>query len=508
MRRFAFNGDIQNLKKECFDVVIIGSGIAGLYTALSIDPAKKIVVLSKESSIVCSSFFAQGGIAAVTNSDDDKKFHIQDTLTAGAGLCDLKAVETLVEEGPAEINRLISMGVSFDVKEDGTLETTREGGHSMNRILHSGGDATGKELTNKLVFLASQKENIELRTNIFVSDILTKDKKAVGIIFHDGEFKCIWSSNIVVCTGGVGQVYKYTTNPIVSTGDGVATSARAGAKICDMEFVQFHPTALAEINENGQCFLISEAVRGEGGYLRNNKGERFMVGKHELAELAPRDIVARAIFAEMRKTNSKTVFIDITHKSKAFLKKRFPTIYEECKKRGLDISKDLIPVVPVQHFMMGGIKTDLNGMTNIDGLYACGESACTGVHGANRLASNSLLECIVFGRRCSLHIMAMKRESKNSEFFIKPLTLKPAYSDFASLKNEIKEIMSECGGIVRNEEDLQSGIYRLNEMIKSLEEQELDSIDSIEVYNMALTARFILEEAFERKTSVGAHYLE
>jgi L-aspartate oxidase len=508
MRRFAFNGDIQNLKKESFDVVIIGSGIAGLYTALSTHPSKKIVVLSKESSIVCSSFFAQGGIAAVTNSDDDNKFHIKDTLTAGAGLCDRKAVETLVEEGPAEINRLISMGVSFDVKEDGTLETTREGGHSMNRILHSGGDATGKELTNKLVFLASQKENIELRTDIFVSDILTKDNKAVGIIFHDGEFKVIWSSNIVVCTGGIGQVYKYTTNPIVSTGDGVATSARAGAVMQDMEFVQFHPTAFADIDKNGQCFLISEAVRGEGGYLRNNKGERFMVGKHELAELAPRDIVARAIFEEIKRTHSNTVFIDITHKSKSFLKKRFPTIYDECKNRGIDISKDFIPVVPVQHYMMGGIKTDLNGMTNIDGLYACGESACTGVHGANRLASNSLLECIVFGRRCALHMMEKKRENKNIDFSIKPLVLKQAYSDFSLLKSEIKEIMSENGGIVRNEEDLKSGISQLNGMIKSLEEQEFCHIEQIEVYNMAITARLILEEAFERKESVGAHYLE
>lgn len=510
MKRFAFNGDIHKLKKEYFDVVIIGSGIAGLYTALNLDENLSVAVLSKESSMICSSWLAQGGIAVVTNSSDDEAYHIKDTLVAGAGLCDLEAVKTLVNKGPQEINRLIGMGVSFDVKEDGSLETTREGGHSMNRILHSGGDATGKELTNKLAYLATQRENLTIRTDVFLADILTYENKAIGVIIFEDEFKLILSSNIVICTGGIGQVYKYTTNPIVSTGDGVATTARAGATLSDMEFVQFHPTAFYDENAKGQSFLISEALRGEGAILRDKYGARFLQGVHPLADLAPRDIVARAIIAQMKKTSAPNVFLDITHKGEEFLKERFPTIYEECKNRGINISKEYIPVVPVQHYMMGGIKTDLNAMTNIDGLYACGESACTGVHGANRLASNSLLECIVFGRLCAEHIMKKKRTAPavDLDLIYNCKKKEQVFINANEIKTKIKEIMSEKGGIIRTTNKLAEGIDELYDIINLLSSISLQTKDQIEALNMAQTASYILIAAYNRTESVGAHYRE
>ncbi len=510
MNRFAFNGDINKLKTEKFDVVIIGSGIAGLYTALNLDNKLSVAVLSKESSMICSSWLAQGGIAVVTNSSDDETYHIKDTLVAGAGLCDLEAVITLVNKGPNEINRLIGMGVSFDVKDDGNLETTREGGHSMNRILHSGGDATGKELTKKLAFLATKSENLTLRADIFLVDILTYNNKAFGVIIFEDEYKLILSSNIVICTGGIGQVYKYTTNPTVSTGDGVATASRAGAILSDMEFVQFHPTAFYDENVKGQSFLISEALRGEGAILRDINGAKFMQGIHPLADLAPRDIVARAIVAQMKKTDAPNVLLDITHKGEGFLKDRFPTIYEECKNRGINISKEYIPVVPVQHYMMGGIKTNLNAMTNIDGLYACGESACTGVHGANRLASNSLLECIVFGRLCAEHIMKKKRQTPKIDLNLVYYNTEKKLSkiNISEIKAKIKEIMSEKGGIIRSTNKLAQGIDELYDIINLLNNILLQNPSQIETLNMAQTASFILIAAYNRNESVGAHFRE
>lgn len=509
MRRYAFSGDIEKLSVEHYDVVIVGSGIAGLYTSLNLDPSLKCAVLTKETTDVSSSYFAQGGIAAVTRDVDDLRYHIVDTLEAGAGHCDFEAVKTLVTEGPNEINRLLSMGVTFDVSENGHLMSTREGGHSMNRILHSGGDATGRKLTKKLASIALTRDNIEIHNDVFVTDLLTVKGCVCGVIIYDGQYRVILSPNIVICTGGIGQVYLHTTNPEVSTGDGVALAARAGAKLYDMEFVQFHPTAFYEPDNKGQFFLISEAVRGEGGILKNRFGEPFMEDKHKLRDLAPRDIVARAIYNEMKVSGESHVYLDITHMDRDFLKKRFPTIFEHCLKKGVDISKDYIPVVPVQHFFMGGIKTDLFGMTNIDALYACGEAACTGVHGANRLASNSLLECIVFGRRCAEQINNLKRK-------LPDIDLSKVYSkidyedkniDFKAYQEAIKEIMTATGGIVRHGTQMQSSIEKLSQMICSLEEQHLD-IRGIETLNMAQVAMEILKSALARKASLGAHYRE
>lgn len=509
MRRFAFSDDINKLQKEYYDVVIIGSGIAGLYTALNLDSNLKCIILTKETTKVSSSYFAQGGIAAVTRDEDEISLHIKDTLEAGAGHCDYEAVKTLVTEGPVEINRLLAMGVPFDVNEDGDLMSTREGGHSMNRILHSGGDATGKELTKKLYSITSTKKNIEMRNNVFVSDILTYNNRACGVIAFDGEYRVIMSPNIIVCTGGIGQVYRYSTNPEVSTGDGVAACKRAGAVLHDMEFVQFHPTAFFQHDDDSQFFLISEAVRGEGGILKNKDNEAFMADKHPLKDLAPRDIVARAIFAEMKKTKQDHVYLDITSKSREFLSKRFPTIFEECLKKGIDISKDYIPVTPVQHYFMGGIKTDLHGMTNIDALYACGESACTGVHGANRLASNSLLECIVFGRRCAVQINEMKRILPEIDLndIYSPVKYENKNTDFAQIKLEIKNLMTDTGGIVRHGETLKQSITELNDILMALEGRYLD-MNGIEVLNMTQVATEILTGALNRKDSIGAHYRE
>ncbi len=513
MRRYAFQCDMEETEQIFCDVIIIGSGLAGLYTALNIDESLSCIVLSKQGNDECNSYFAQGGIASVFNADDSFELHYKDTLNAGAELCNREAVKVLVEEGPEEIKRLIDVGVDFDLDEKGNLNTTREGGHSKKRILHSGGDATGRELVRKLAQIVSLKPNVTVKHDVFLADILTENEKAYGVIVYENGCKAYIAPNIVISAGGIGQVYQYTTNPLAATGDGISAAIRAGVEVENMEFVQFHPTALYDENTGGRFFLISEAVRGEGGVLRNEKGERFMCKRHSMAELAPRDIVAREINREIQKSNTPHVYLDITHKSESHLSQRFPTIYHQCKKYNIDISEQYIPVCPVQHYFMGGIKTDLNGMSSINGLYACGESACTGVHGANRLASNSLLECVVFGKRCAIHINNKKQKklhtaniSKVKKDAINAKLLSP--NELQIMKQRIKETMHRFGGIIRTEEGLLSGLGIIKNILTELETQFLPTRHHIEVLNMATIGEKILEAAFERKESVGAHYLE
>jgi L-aspartate oxidase len=486
--------------------VIVGSGIAGLYTALNIDERFSCIVLSKENIRQCNSYLAQGGIAAVTKKEDKLELHYNDTLYAGAGICNKQAVEDLVSEGPKEIERLVAAGVKFDTDSRGDFHATREGGHSKNRILHCGGDSTGKQVEEKLFNAVAQKKNITYEENTFLADIVTQQGKAAGIVVYDGQYRLYVSPNIVICSGGIGQVYKYTTNPRAATGDGIAAALRAGAELDSMEFVQFHPTALYFGAENGRHFLISEAVRGEGGILRNQKGECFMRARHPMGDLAPRDIVAREIFREIRSSKVPYVYLDITSKTKEYLMQRFPTIYSECKRQEIDISSQFIPVCPVQHYFMGGIKTDLNGRSSIQGVYACGEAACTGVHGANRLASNSLLECLVFARRCAQHI----NQSGCRSISFTSIEIETQYmdreTDIDVVINKIKNTMSDHGGIIKNQKGLEEGIKTIDEILLQMQYLKLSSVKHMEALNMAMIARQILSAAAVRKESVGAHY--
>lgn len=509
MRRYIFSGKIDEINKKDIDVVIVGSGAAGLYAALSLDPALNCVVLNKVGAQNSNSMYAQGGIATViepNRNHDNPKKHYEDTLVAGAGLCNKDAVKVLVEEAWGNIERLINMGVPFD-KNNGELLLTREGGHSENRILHSGGDATGFHLTQSLYEIALKKPNIEIIDNMFLSDIFTDENGVTGILAIDNYNKPTYfaSRHVIIASGGIGYIYKVSTNATCATGDGIAAAFRAGAELKDMEFVQFHPTGFIYPNEEGRYFLISEALRGEGAILRNEKGEAFMQGIHSLADLAPRDIVARAIVREMEKENISHVYLDITSSSRVFLEKRFPTIFSECLKHDIDISKDWIPVMPVQHYFMGGIKTDTNGQTNIPGLYACGESACTGIHGANRLASNSLLECLVFGRRCAQNISGDVFNPLSFNIDIN-ITGKESDIDFNAYSDEIRNIMTTKCGIIRNGAELLQAVKRISEIYKALECSKLNTKEGIETYNQSQVALEILKASIKRGKSVGAHY--
>lgn len=511
--RFAFNGDIEVKKYLEFDVVIVGAGLAGLYTALHIDKKYNCCILTKEGLDISNSWLAQGGIAAAIAVDDNPGLHLEDTLIAGAGLCDRKAVEVLVDEGPMDIKTLVSMHVPFDLNAEGDLQITREGGHRRNRIVHAGGDATGRETVKALAQLVYPLSNIKFMDHTFFIDILKDEKGDVsGMLYADKEDRLgiISTRCIVMATGGIGQVYLSSTNPSIATGDGIAAAVRAGAKLGNIEFIQFHPTGLYSPNPEERAFLISEAVRGEGGILKNSEGVRFMEGAHELNELAPRDIVARAIIRELERSGEDHVFVDITAKDEEFLKTRFPTIYSECLKRGINISKDWIPVFPVQHYLIGGIEVDLNSETCVGGLYACGEAACTGVHGANRLASNSMLECLVFGRRAADSINeVLKPTRKKSRPLIPDMPVRPAIApDYASLRMEIRRLMHDYCYVIRSETGLKIALNRISEILYMLEAGYSGSKEYVEALNVAGIAIDILKAAISRKESVGAHYRE
>ena len=501
------------------DVLIIGSGIAGLYTALHIDPKLKVTFVTKEGADNSNSWLAQGGIAAALDEQDDPALHLEDTLVAGAGLCDRDAVRVLVEEGPQDIRNLHSLDVPFDLTADGSLSMTREGGHHMNRIVHAGGDATGRETVKTLAPAAQRRDNISFWEHSFFWDLMVKNGRVCGawVYQRDGKIHGLTARYVVLCTGGAGRIYSRSTNPAVATGDGIAACARAGVSVKNMEFIQFHPTGLYTEGSTGRAFLISEALRGEGALLRNRKGHRFMEGQHPLNELAPRDIVARAIFKEMRESGEPCVYLDITHKDAAFLQRRFPTIYSECAKHGIALEKDYIPVAPVQHYLVGGIAADLNSETNLPGLFAVGESACTGVHGANRLASNSMLECLVFGRRCAERINSCELERVSSyslerteDTFTGPVPrCLPGDEDPAALtqQNRIRAICDRDAGIIRTPAGLVRGLDELASIMAEIEMQPLRTKSMQEALNMAVTARCVLEGALARQESVGTHYI-
>ncbi len=437
------------------DFLIIGAGVAGLRAAIELAPLGKVLVLTKDSLKESSSEYAQGGIAAALAADDQTELHEQDTIAAGDGLCDVAAVRTLVTEGPAAIEELIAWGAGFD-RDGADLLFAREGAHSRSRILHAQGDSTGRELARTLYWKAATFPNVEFRRFAAMTDLLVDDNGAVaGAVVFDQrgqESIPVYARGVLLATGGLGRVFSDTTNPDVATGDGVATAFRAGADISDLEFVQFHPTALSL--PGAPRFLLSEALRGDGAILRNSKGEQFMQRYHPLGDLAPRDVVARAIVMEMRTTGGQ-VFLDLTHLGGDHVRVRFPRIYETCLLFGIDLGRQQAPVHPAAHYAMGGVLTDLNGQTSVERLFAAGEAACTGVHGANRLASNSLLEGVVFGERVGKVMASLSARPGPAELDL-PENRFPEISQV-----ELRRMAWEHCGIVRDGTGLQTVVDTL-----------------------------------------------
>ncbi|MDD4635388.1 MAG: L-aspartate oxidase [Dehalococcoidales bacterium] len=488
---------------------MVGSGIAGLYSALLAVRYGTVLLVTKGKLSDCNSRLAQGGVAAAIGLGDSSEIHTKDTLKAGAGLCDENAVRILTEEAPARIADLVQMGVDFDTV-DGQIALTLEAAHSMARILHAGGDATGARIEEALSRLVLNSR-IHLEENSLVCEIITNNGIAEGIkLFGDrpGEFKQLRSRFVILATGGAGQLYRLTTNPAVATGDGVALAYRAGAQVTDIEFFQFHPTALCIPGLSP--FLISEAVRGEGGVLLNSSGERFMPQYAREAELAPRDVVARSIVAEMTKTSTDSVFLDIRHMSPRRIAARFPQIYRFCLENGLDITREPIPVAPAAHYMIGGVQVDYYGETNIKNLFVAGEASCTGVHGANRLASNSLMEVLVYSHR--IIDCTVNRETINkTPPVIETVALRLPVSELAGGVDAptlecLQNLLWYKAGILRNEK----GLAEARQILSSWQAQmnNPEGQKEFELSNLVLIARLLVEAAFTRKESRGAHYLE
>jgi L-aspartate oxidase len=504
--RYLVDFSLDELPHVHTDVIVIGAGIAGLFTAIKASESKRVIMITKKSLLESNTRYAQGGIAAVISEEDSPAYHRQDTLIAGAGLCSHEAVDVLVHEGPEGVKDLIRMGTKFDV-ENGEFALTKEGAHSQRRILHAQGDATGAEIVRALSEKAKTNPNIEVWDDHFVIDLITEGGECRGVLVQkpDGQRLYVQATATILCTGGTGQLYRYTTNPEIATGDGIAMAYRAGAVIRDMEFIQFHPTALCY--PGAPRFLISEAVRGEGAVLRNIKGERFMEKYHPQLELAPRDIVARAIVSEMENTKSTFVYIDITHESAEMVRHRFPTIYEFCLNYGLDLTTDWIPVAPAAHYMMGGVRTDLNGQTSIRRLYACGEVSSTGVHGANRLASNSLSEAIVFGRRIIEHIRGL--DPVKSAPHVSERSHRPEAPIQAVIEKRLKlqKIMLRYVGLVRQAKGLEKGLEELRRQL-SVYAYCLTKREEFEFANLLTCAMLTAEAALIREESRGGHYRE
>lgn len=506
--RYLVNFCEKELTQDYTDFLIIGSGIAGFFTVLKAHPYGRVTLVTKEKLGNCNTEHAQGGIAAAIDPQDTPGLHLEDTLIAGAGLCNPEAVAVLVHEGPECVRELMQLGVPFD-REGEAVVLSREGAHRRSRILHAGGDATGEAIWRTLANRIMEHERIMLHENNFVVDLLVADGVCHGALVLDSEqqrLRIIWAPVTVLATGGLGRLYLHTTNPEVATGDGVALAYRAGATVMDMEFIQFHPTILCL--DGAPDFLISEAVRGEGGILRNHRGERFMADLHPQADLAPRDIVARAIHDQMEAAGADYVYLDTTHFTRDFLMHRFPTIYRTCLRFGLDIAKDLIPVTPAAHYLMGGVKTNLMGETEISGLYACGEVGCNGVHGANRLASNSLLDGLVFGQR----VVAAARQYLESSavgacgaHFYGQAQDETTVQELNQVDQELKRLMQQQVGIVRDRTEMQRALGRVEGMRPLLSQNSLH-LPVLEVQNKIILAHLIITAALMRNESRGAHY--
>ncbi len=508
-----------------FDFIVLGSGVAGLSYALKVAPRGRVAIITKKDRAESNTNYAQGGIAAVTSKEDSVELHVRDTLQAGAGLCNELAVRTIVQEGPARIAELIELGMKFSEREipdspgARELDLGREGGHSKRRILHAK-DITGREVERALLAAVAAQPNIHIFENHLAIDLVTTHKlgqsgtnRCVGVYALDkraGVVGTFAAPVTVLATGGCGKVYLYTTNPDIATGDGVAMAYRAGASIANMEFIQFHPTCL--YHPRAKSFLISEAVRGEGAVLKTGEGVEFMEKYHRLKSLAPRDVVARAIDSEMKKSGADYVLLDITHKPARFLIERFPNIYQTCLSYGIDMTKEPIPVVPAAHYQCGGVRTNLDGQTDIDGLFAIGEVGCTGLHGANRLASNSLLEALVLGHRAAARALTDPPQ---------PVKLKlPAWQSGNAQDpdemvvvshnwDEIRRAMWDYVGIVRTNKRLQRAQKRIANLQDEIQEYYWDfkvTSDLLELRDIALVAEIIIGSALQRPESRGLHY--
>lgn len=489
--------------RQRFDYIIVGSGIAGLYAALLAREYGSVCILTKGGIDECNTKYAQGGIAAAVGVDDDPALHLRDTIEAGAGLVDEEAARILVEAAADRIHDLVDFGVPFD-SADGEVALGREAAHSRSRILHAGGDSTGAHIELSLSGLA-RMSRITIKEHVHVEEILVEHGRAASVLAFDTRTNVsslFDAGAIILATGGCGQLFRVSTNPDVATGDGVALAFRAGAELTDMEFIQFHPTALRL--SGVPIFLISEAVRGEGGLLRNAAGQRFMPGYDAQAELAPRDIVARAIVSEMGRTNSDRVYLDVTHLDAARVTARFPQIYKYCLDHGVDMTKEPVPVSPAAHYMMGGVRTNTWGETTVDGLYACGEVACTGVHGANRLASNSLLETVVFAKRIVERISSGARGETSETADARPL---PHFANEGGPRPDrasLQALMWDNVGIVRQGGGLAEATRTISAWSSAMPKP--NDRPSHELANMLLTARVMAEAALLREESRGAHF--
>ncbi|WP_423129174.1 L-aspartate oxidase [Gaoshiqia sp. Z1-71] len=492
------------MQKLTFDTIIVGSGLAGLTAAYYASRHGSVAIITKSQLDTSNSYYAQGGIAGVIADDDSPELHVHDTLVAGRGLCEKDAVDILVREGRERILELVEMGMQFD-RIGNEFVLGLEGGHSKRRILHAGGDATGKELTCFMLGKVLEQKNIQTYEFTAVTRLIMQEGVCAGVQaldFVSGENVIFQAQACILATGGLSRIFSRTTNPHTATGDGIALAYEAGACLEDMEFIQFHPSAVCI--ENQDAFLISEAVRGEGAWLLNLQGERFMKNVHPLAELAPRDIVAFSIYRQMKKDNSPFVYLSLKHLNPDKIKTRFSNIYKKLNEFGYDLTSDLLPIAPAAHYMVGGIKTGLYGETSIPGLFACGEVASTGVMGANRLASNSLLECLVFGKRASEKAASLPRHTT-------PIAEQPpisnlqAYEDlYLGIKNEIADLMSEFVGIVRNESDLRQVLERLAKIKKQIP-AGIREYNILKAHQITVICEMIATGALLRKESRGGH---
>jgi len=534
------------------DILVIGGGLAGLRTALAVDPKFQVLLICKDGLENSNSMHAQGGIAAVWDANDSMTAHIEDTLNAGGNLCDRNVVEHVVRQGPEEIRKLIEFGTQFDKKPDGEILLGREGGHRSDRVLRANGDATGRELIRSLIAEVQRRPNIRIWEHTFALDLLTCETDEVGnrppggcvgdsrlahrnvaevpvrsiarcrpavgnlpvhccgaIVYWEkqDEKELIWAKQTVLASGGIGQLYRETTNPEVATGDGIAMACRAGAVIQDMEFVQFHPTVLYIAGSSRS--LITEAMRGEGALLVDRKGHRFMPDYDDRAELAPRDIVSRSIVQQMEKTDSTNVFLDLTHKPADWLYARFPGIAATCKQFGIDIAKDRIPVRPGAHYAMGGVAADINGQSSLPGLWAVGEVARTGLHGANRLASNSLLEVVVFGESAGRLASEVARTMPDDYRVVpmenRPLTPTDSSFNIPDIRDALKSLLWRKAGVIRTEEGLRNALENTKQWSSYVFSRQFQTTDGWELQNMLTVARLILEAALNRRETCGAH---
>lgn len=510
-RRYLVRFDPKRVPHSFTDVLIIGGGIAGIRAALAIDPNLQSVVVTKDRLKESNSAYAQGGIAGVLDPLDDFSNHVADTLAAGKGMCDREVVELVVRDAPERIRELLKLGAHFDT-EDGELALTQEGGHSHRRVAHALGDATGKEVMRALMQRVRDLPTSQIWESTFLIDLLTNEGRCCGALVWNPQHgkTLVWSKQTILCTGGAGQLYRETTNPPIATADGHAAAFRAGAELRDMEFVQFHPTVLYIAGSSRH--LISEAVRGEGAYLRDATGYRFMPDYDAAAELAPRDVVSRAITAQMAKTRHPCVYLDLSHLPPELVHERFPHIGKVCAEFGLDITHDLIPVRPGAHYMIGGATVDLEARTTLPGLWGAGESTSSGLHGANRLASNSLLEGLVFGLRAGE--AASKLAAAQPDNFsalplhadFEPLEPQDDGLNLADVRNSLTSLMWRNVGIQRNAESLKSAAEQVEFWDRYVSRREFTDPAGWELQNLLLVARLVIAAAAERRESRGVHY--